>query len=187
VFESLLSDVRFAFRWLRKSPGFTAVAVVSLAIGIGFNTALFAVVDALLFRPLPVVHPEQLVDVYTTAPSSTVAERLNTSSYPDYLDLRAHNEVFDDLIGYSPMFAALSLGDRSRPGRHTRLTEAERSTIIAFAGKPAPGFLQRQKDGTVKARDEQALAQWSLDAWARAAHEAGIQVERSQIRRIFLR
>jgi len=112
--ESLVADVRFAFRWLRKSPGFTTIAVASLAIGIGFNTALFAVVDALLFRPLPVVHPEQLVDVYTTAPSSTVAERLNTSSYPDYRDLQAHNEVFDDLIGYSPMFAALRLGDRSR-------------------------------------------------------------------------
>jgi macrolide transport system ATP-binding/permease protein len=114
LLESLVSDVRFAFRWLRKSPGFTAVAVASLAIGIGFNTALFAVVDALLFRPLPVVHPEQLVDAYTTAPSNTARERLDTSSYPDYLDLKAHNEVFDDLIGYSPMFAALKLGDRSR-------------------------------------------------------------------------
>src|SRR2546428_9848300 len=47
------------------------------------------------------------------------------------------------------------LGDRPRPGRHTRLTEAERSTIIAFARKPPPGSLQRQKDGTVEARDEQ--------------------------------
>jgi transposase len=79
------------------------------------------------------------------------------------------------------------LGDRPRPGRHTRLTEAERSTIIAFARKPAPGSLQRQKDGTVEARDEQASAQWSLDALTQAAHEAGIQVERSQIRRILRR
>jgi transposase len=79
------------------------------------------------------------------------------------------------------------LGDRPRPGRHTRLTEAEHSTIIALARKPAPGSLQRQKDGTVEARDEQASAQWSLDALAQAAHQAGIQVERSQIRRILRR
>jgi transposase len=79
------------------------------------------------------------------------------------------------------------LGDRPRPGRHTRLTEAERSTIIAFARQPAPGSLQRQKDGTLEARDEQASAQWSLDALTEEAHAAGIQIERSQIRRILLR
>jgi Homeodomain-like domain len=94
--------------------------------------------------------------------------------------VRIHLERFNEL-------GLDSLGDRPRPGRHTPLTEAERSTIIAFAGKPAPGFLQRQKDGTVEARDEQASAQWSLDALARAANAAGIQVEGSQIRRIFLR
>jgi transposase len=79
------------------------------------------------------------------------------------------------------------LGDRPRPGRQARLTEAERSRIIALATKPAPGSLQRQRDGTLEARDEQASAQWSLDALTLAAHEAGVQVERSQIRRIFLR
>jgi transposase len=79
------------------------------------------------------------------------------------------------------------LGDRPRPGRHTRLTEAERSSLIALARKPAPGSLQRQKGGTLEARDEQASAQWSLDALTQAAHQAGIQVQRSQIRRILLR
>src|SRR5260370_30282797 len=79
------------------------------------------------------------------------------------------------------------LGDCPRPGRHARLTEAERSRIIALATKPAPGSLQRQRDGSLEARDEQASAQWSLDALTQAAHEAGVQVERSQIRRILLR
>lgn len=109
----LLADVRFALRWLRKSPGFTLVAVASLAVGIGFNTALFAIVDALLFRPLPVAHPDRLVDVYTSSPSGGVG-RYGTSSYPDYLDLKAGNAVFEDLIGYSPMFGAMNLGERSR-------------------------------------------------------------------------
>jgi predicted permease len=97
-----------------KSPGFTAVAVVSLAIGIGFNTAVFTVVDAVLFRPLPVSAPDQLVDVFTSMPRGTMAQRFGTSSYPDFLDLKSKNAVFADMLAYSPMFGALSMGDRSR-------------------------------------------------------------------------
>jgi len=112
LLESLLADIRFAVRWLRKSPGFALVAVASLAIGIGFNTALFAVVDAVLFKPLPVSAPSRLVDVFTS--DSTGAFEYSTSSYPDYLDLSAQNDVFEALVGYSPMFAALNLDGRSR-------------------------------------------------------------------------
>ena len=112
MIESFLADVRFALRWLRKSPGFALVAIASLAIGIGFNTALFAIVDALLFKPLPVTAPSRLVDVFTNGSSGS--ERFSTSSYLDYLDLKTQNDVFEDMAGYSPMFAALNLGDRSR-------------------------------------------------------------------------
>jgi predicted permease len=112
LLESLLADARFAVRWLRKSPGFTLVAVASLAIGIGFNTALFAIVDAVLFKPLPVAAPNRLVDVFTSDSTGTV--EFSTSSYPDYQDLSAQNDVFDGLVGYSPMFAALNLDGRSR-------------------------------------------------------------------------
>jgi predicted permease len=113
LIEALFADLRFALRWLRKSPGFALVAIVSLAIGIGFNTALFAITDALLFKPLPVAAPSRLVDVFTSG-SPGASNRFSTSSYPDYLDLKAQNGVFDDMVGYSPMFAALNLGDRSR-------------------------------------------------------------------------
>jgi macrolide transport system ATP-binding/permease protein len=112
LLEALVADIRYALRWLRKSPAFTLVAVASLAIGIGFNTALFAVVDALLFRPLPVAAPERLVDIFTSDASGT--SPFSTSSYPDYLDLKAGSEMFDGLVGYSPMFAALNLDNRSR-------------------------------------------------------------------------
>jgi macrolide transport system ATP-binding/permease protein len=114
VIASIFADVRYALRWLRKSPAFAVVAVASLAIGIGFNTALFTIVDAVLFRPLPVAGVDRLVDVYTSAAGASAAERFGTTSYPDYRDLRAGNDVFDDLVGYSPMFGALNLGDRSR-------------------------------------------------------------------------
>jgi predicted permease len=112
--DFLLNDVRYALRWLRRSPAFTLVAVASLAIGIGFNTALFAVVDAFLFRPLPVSDPAGLVDIFTSGAGGTGAEQYSTSSYADYLDFRANNDVFTDIVGYSPMFGALNLGDRSR-------------------------------------------------------------------------
>ena len=112
MLDSFLSDIRYALRWLRKSPAFTLVAVVSLAIGIGFNTALFAIVDALLFKPLPVAAPERLADVFTS--DANGHSRFSTSSYADYLDLKAQNDVFEGLVGYSPMFAGVNLGDRSR-------------------------------------------------------------------------
>jgi transposase len=78
------------------------------------------------------------------------------------------------------------LGDRSRSGRPSRVTEAERSKLIALARKAPPGRLERQADELV-ARDEEGSAQWSLNALAQAAKEAGVQVKRSQIRTILLR
>ena len=109
--ESLLNDVRYALRWMRRSPGFSAVAILSLGLGVGVNTAMFSLVDSLLFRPLPVSSPETLVDVFT---SGGDGDDYATTSYQDFLDVRKQNTVFTDMIGYSPMMAALSMGDRSR-------------------------------------------------------------------------
>jgi predicted permease len=111
VFENLTADVRYALRWLRRSPGFTLVAVASLAIGIGFNTALFTLVDALLFRPLPVERVDRLVDVFTTGGDG---DTYATSSYPDFLDFKAQNQVFSDMLAYSPSMDAMKVTDRAR-------------------------------------------------------------------------
>ena len=111
MLENLVSDVRHALRWLRRSPAFTLVAIASLAIGIGFNTALFTLVDALLFRPLPVERPDRLVDVFT---SGGDGDQYATSSYPDFLDFNAQNQVFTDMLAYSPSMDAVKLTDRSR-------------------------------------------------------------------------
>ncbi len=107
----MLSDLRYAVRWLVRSPGFTAVAILSLGLGVGANAAMFSLVDSLLFRPLPVTAPDRLVDVFTSSPDGDVYA---TSSYADFLDLQARTEVFSDMTGYSPMFAPLALGERSR-------------------------------------------------------------------------
>ena len=113
MLESILADIRFALRWLRKSPGFTLVAVASLAIGIGFNTALFAIVDALLFKPLPVAAPDRLVDVFTSDSTGSVdrsaPRRILTTS-----TCRRRTRCSTAIVGYSPMLAALNLDNRSR-------------------------------------------------------------------------
>jgi hypothetical protein len=109
--ETLLKDIRYALRWMARSPGFSAVAILSLGLGVGVNTAMFSLVDSLLFRPLPVSSPGTLVDVFTTGGDG---DDYATSSYQDFLDLKSQNTVFTDMIGYSPMMAPLSLGDRSR-------------------------------------------------------------------------
>src|SRR5512134_2548675 len=85
-FDPLLQDLRYSLRWLRRSPGFAAVAILSLGIGIGFNTASFSVVDALLLRPLPVADPARLVDLYT---SGADGDTYSTNSLPDIDDYRA--------------------------------------------------------------------------------------------------
>ena len=109
--DTLLNDIRYALRWMRKSPGFSAVAILSLGLGVGVNTAIFSLVDSLLFRPLPVTSPETLADVFTTGGGG---DPYGTSSYQDFLDLKTHNGVFADMLGYSPVMAPVSLGERSR-------------------------------------------------------------------------
>jgi len=79
------------------------------------------------------------------------------------------------------------LGMREGAGRKPRLTGLERSRILALVKQPPPGKLQRYRDGSLEVCDEEGSAQWSLDALTEAAHNAGIQVERSQIRRIYVR
>jgi predicted permease len=93
-------DIRFALRQLRKNPGFTAVAVITLALGIGANTAIFTVVNALLLKTLPVSQPQQLVVVGDPGLPNSVSSgtpRTDIFSYPLYKELRDHNSSFSGL------------------------------------------------------------------------------------------
>lgn len=99
--ETLIQDVRYGLRMLRKNPGFTIVAVLTLALGIGANTAIFSLINALLLSALPVEHPEQLVAVGDPARAHDVSQGTPQSdllSYPLYRELRDHNEVFSGMM-----------------------------------------------------------------------------------------
>ena len=108
--HDFISDLRFAVRSFLKSPAFTLTAVLTLALGIGTNTAIFTIVNAVLLRPLPVESPERPVDIYTADEDGFPHA---TSSYPDYLDIRDQNTVFTGLAAHCPMFANLKWEGRS--------------------------------------------------------------------------
>jgi putative ABC transport system permease protein len=94
--EQLIQDVRYGLRMLRRSPGFTAVAVLTLALGIGANTAIFSLINTVMLRLLPMREPEQLVELLTRYPGEP---RANCCSWKSYEHFRDQNHVFSGLIG----------------------------------------------------------------------------------------
>jgi predicted permease len=102
-FESLVQDIRFALRILRKSRGFTFAAVVTLALAIGANAVVFGIMDSLLLRPLNVPQWESL---WGTMYGGNIAWQ----SYPNYIDLRARNHSFEDLAAFNMVFVGLDTG-----------------------------------------------------------------------------
>jgi predicted permease len=102
-FESLVQDIRFALRVLRKSPGFTFAAVITLALAIGANAVVFGIMDSLLLRPLNVPQWESL---WGTMYGGNIAWQ----SYPNYIDLRDRNHSFEDLAAFGMVFAGLDTG-----------------------------------------------------------------------------
>src|SRR5438876_11491934 len=96
--ETLIKDIRYGVRSLLKRPGFTAIAVITLALGIGANTTLFSFVNGILLRPLPYRDPGQLVILDETSPKQGI--KSFAVSYPNFVDWREQNHVFEAVAAY---------------------------------------------------------------------------------------
>jgi predicted permease len=106
--DEFLQDLRFALRTLRKSPGFTAVAILTLALGIGANTSLFSVVNAVLLNPISYPHPEQLVMLHESKPNF----RSGSISYPNFRDWQHDNHSFSSMaVARGTSFTLTGLGE----------------------------------------------------------------------------
>src|SRR6187402_2158314 len=112
--ESLLKDIRYGIRSLLKRPGFTAIALIALALGIGANTAIFSLVNAVILQPLPYKDPDRLVWVYGTVRNGTT----RASVAPlDFLDYRSQNKTFDQFAASATMTVPMNLTGSGEPER----------------------------------------------------------------------
>lgn len=121
--ETVIQDLRYAWRMPRKNAGATAMAVLALSVGIGVNTAVFTAFNAVALRPIQAAHPQQLVNIHRTEPDDPSAERF---SYPDYLYYRDHSQSFSGLIAATGDSLALRAAPAARrvtslPGRISSL------------------------------------------------------------------
>src|SRR5438874_9050216 len=106
----MLTDLKYALRMLAKAPGFTAIAILTLALGIGANSAIFSVIDTVLLRPLPFLKPNQLIAVWSKVTAESDKE---TGSYPDYADVRDQSQTLDALFAYTRASPVLGTGNES--------------------------------------------------------------------------
>jgi len=154
----MLGDFRFAFRSLRRDPSFAAVAALSIALGIGANTAMFSLADAILLRPVPVPHPARLLNVS----SQLRGHGADLMSYPDYADFRARTRAFSGLAAYK-------LGTFGFAADREALPEMKAGLLVSgnffdvFEVTPQPGRGFRRDEDAVPGRD--AVAVISHDLW----------------------
>jgi putative ABC transport system permease protein len=153
--ESLGQDVRYALRQLRRSPGFTAVVVLTLALGIGANTAIFSVVNAVMLRPLPFQDPGRLVRVVSVRLRD---KAVDNASYPDFLDWRSQNHVFERMAAFhTEGFTLTGRGDAAH--LQGSIVSAEAFSLLGV--KPLLGrtFLPAEdKPGTANGADAVILS-----------------------------
>ena len=158
--EMLRQDAHYAVRTLRKSPGFTIVAALTLALGIGANTAIFSVVDAVILRPLPYPEPARLVELWGNVKRAKVERR--GASYPDYVDWRDQSRSFEAMAAFDSGTATLT-GD-AEPDRIT--TECVSHPYFDLLGVHASmGRTFRPEEDQVPQRD--AVVILSEGLWKR--------------------
>ncbi|MGH9748272.1 MAG: ABC transporter permease [Candidatus Acidiferrales bacterium] len=157
--KDLWQDVRYGIRMLAKSPGFTAIAVLTLAVGVGANTAVFSVVNSFLFNPLPVRDASHLV---------VIAQHMSDGNGPgeisrlDFKDLEAQNNVLSDMTAYLIHFAGLSADHRSE---RVLVTYVEGNYFTSLGIQPALGRVFLPSEGATPGRDPYLVLGYSY--WQR--------------------
>ncbi len=149
---TLLQDIRYALRQLRKSPGFTVTVIVTLALGIGANSAVFTLFDQVLLRMLPVERPKELVrfewtGTFSGSASSFGGDEYGYFSYPMYKDLRDQNQVFSGILAADRTDVGVSWRNQAE----SKKAEVVTGNYFQLLGlKPALGRLFTQQDDTAK-------------------------------------
>jgi len=133
--DNLLQDIRYGLRALAKNPGFTAVATLTLALGIGANTAIFSVVESLLLRSLPYPQPEQLVEIWNTYPPQVPKAGLSPG---DYADWRRQNASFSEMGTYYDIPQGFNLSGDGEPQR-VQVSSADSGLFPMLGIRPAVG------------------------------------------------
>ena len=157
--NSLLQDIRYALRQLRKAPGFTATVIVTLALGIGANAAVFTLFDQALLRMLPVERPKELVRFHWTggfsgSMSSFGGDSGNYFSYPMYKDLRDQNQVFAGILAADKAQAGISWHNQAE-AKDAEVVSGNYFQLLGI--KPAVGRLLTPQDDTAKGANPLAV------------------------------
>jgi putative ABC transport system permease protein len=153
----MIADLKFALRMLVKAPGFTAIAILTLALGIGANSAIFSVIDAVLLRPLPFPKPSELVAVWNKVAGSNERQ---TVSYPDYADFREQAQTLESLTAFTAAGSILGNGAESHELHGLAIT----SDVFRVLG--VQPFLGRAYTRAEDASDS-AIVVLSYDVWQR--------------------
>src|SRR3974377_1694808 len=165
--SNLLQDLRYALRQLRKSPGFAAVAMLILALGIGANTAIYSLLDQVLLRSLPVKDPSRLVMLESVGSDSGHVSSWGGDdhlyfSYPMYRDLRDKNSVFDGIMARTPAQVGVQFHNESK----LAMVEMVSGNYFDVLGvRSVTGRLLAQSDDEVQERDPVVVL--SYDYWVR--------------------
>jgi len=152
-------DLRHTLRLLGKSPGFTLVAVLTLAIGIGVNTTVFSVINGMLLRPLPISHPEQFT-VLAVQPEGS--QDFQAFSYPDYLDIRKQADVFSDVLAFRVSLVGVAADGK---GEHCVISRVTGNYFSTAGVQPVLGRLILPSEGQTPGADSVLVIGYSY--WQR--------------------